>query len=375
MKARIILSLIFSALFFSSYSQCFTCADAPDGTIFCDDFESTAPLTERYFNADNLLADSVGRDGSRGMLVKWTEGTTSVGGVQKSFGRTPDSYIGNHAATPTVDYREIYWRIDLRNQPGWVGGGGKKLSRATCLTDNWAQAMIAHIWSDGNYLAMDPATGIDNNGTLVSTKYNDFDNLIWLGKKQGTIDLFATENSGKWYCIEAHVKLNTSGNSDGIFEFWINDTLQAGTYNLNWVHDFDDYGINAIFLENYWNGGSPADQERYMDNFVISIKRIGCGNCGSTSTDATEIKDSNTVNVCPNPTSNYFNIQVGREIAMNGYELELFNSNGTAVYKTKEIKNLSYSYNLNGYSSGIYFYKLISNAQQIKTGKFIVKAN
>lgn len=36
--------------------------------------------------------------------------------------------------------------------------------------------------------------------------------------------MFSTENSGKWYCVVGHVKLNTPGNQDGIFEFWINDT-------------------------------------------------------------------------------------------------------------------------------------------------------
>ena len=28
-------------------------------------------------------------------------------------------------------------------------------------------------------------------------------------------------------------------------------------------------------LDCYWNGGSPKEQNRYYDNFVISTKRIG----------------------------------------------------------------------------------------------------
>ena len=68
---------------------------------------------------------------------------------------------------------------------------------------------------------MDPASGIDTAGNLVSTTYNDFANLRWLGAKLGNTDLFSTENSGKWYCIEAHAKINTIGSNDGIFEFWI----------------------------------------------------------------------------------------------------------------------------------------------------------
>jgi len=37
------------------------------------------------------------------------------------------------------------------------------------------------------------------------------------------------------------------------------------------------YGINAVFIENYWNKGAPVVQERYLDNFVVSRARIGCG--------------------------------------------------------------------------------------------------
>ena len=45
---------------------------------------------------------------------------------------------------------------------------------------------------------------------------------------------------------------------------------------LNWVGSYAAYGINAVFIENYWNAGSPVVQERYLDNFVVSRARIGC---------------------------------------------------------------------------------------------------
>ncbi|VAW39591.1 hypothetical protein MNBD_GAMMA01-1990 [hydrothermal vent metagenome] len=269
----------------------FTCADAPTGTFFCDDFETTAPLSDRYFESSTtnfLPADGVGRGGSRGLRAVFDVGTVGAGSIKKSFGRTPSSYIGNHAVNPTQDYDEIYWRIDVRTQPGWQGGGGSKLSRATTLAaSDWSQGMIAHLWSDGpsGRLTMDPASGIDTNGNLVTTGYNDFPNLRWLGNKTGDLDLFSTANSGTWFCIEAHIKLNTPGSNDGIFEFWIDEVFQKGSYDLNW-HDTwnsdpENLKINAIFIENYWNSGSPVAQERYMDNFIISTSPIGCGAASS----------------------------------------------------------------------------------------------
>ena len=39
---------------------------------------------------------------------------------------------------------------------------------------------------------------------------------------------------------------------------------------------YSAFGLNAILLESYWNTGSPADQERYFDDFVVSETPIGC---------------------------------------------------------------------------------------------------
>jgi hypothetical protein len=296
MKPFILISLVFESLILGcknvevasprAIRYCFTCDTVPEGTIFCDDFESEASLKDRYFEYDDNGGDfaplaKAGRDGSAGMRVVWQQGETSAGSLKKSFGRTPDEYIGNHAAFPEKNFKEIYWRIDVKRQAGWKGGGADKLTRAIVFAGpNWSEGMMAHIWSAGNFLVLDPASGIDESGTLRSTKYNDFANLRWLGNKKGTTDLFSEKNADKWYCVIAHVKLNTPGVSDGVFEFWIDDKLQAGSYDLNWHGnwnaDLKNYMINAVLFENYWNNGSPQSQERYFDNILISSKPIKC---------------------------------------------------------------------------------------------------
>jgi len=163
----------------------------------------------------------------------------------------------------------------LRNQAGWQGSPAK-LSRAFIFAgSNWSQAMIAHLWSTGDYLLIDPASGVEN-GNVVTTRYNDFDHLHWLGHQKGVTPLFATDNADKWFCIEAHVRLNDPGQSNGVQEFWINGNLETRRTGLNFVDTYSDYGINAVYLENYWNAGSPKLQERYFDSFVVSTKRIGC---------------------------------------------------------------------------------------------------
>lgn len=272
---------------FKVQKNCFNCKTMAEGTIFCDDFENDTPLSENYFEYDDNNGDFIrmagaGRDGSNGMRAIWQKGEVSAGSLKKSFGRIPGTYLSRNAVQPTKDFKEIWWRIDVKRQAGWTGGGADKLTRATVFVDSgWSQGLIAHVWSNKNYLVMDPASGIDKNGSLKSTRYNDFTNLRWLGNKTGTTDLFSDANAGKWYCVTAHLKMNTPGLSDGVFEFWIDDVLQAGSYDLNWHGDWNknqgSYMINSVLFENYWNNGSPKLQERYFDNLLISSKPISCG--------------------------------------------------------------------------------------------------
>jgi hypothetical protein len=75
--------------------------------------------------------------------------------------------------------------------------------------------------------------------------------------------------------VECYFRFNTPGKSDGEFTAWIDGTEDCTRKNLNWTGTWNKYGINALFLENYWNDGSPKEQERCFDNYVISAKPIG----------------------------------------------------------------------------------------------------
>ena len=141
--------------------------------------------------------------------------------------------------------------------------------------EQWAQAMIAHVWSKGESLTLNPASGIKDD-QLVTTRYNDFDNLRWLGNKPASrFRIHATEEAGRCVCVEARVKLNTPGEKDGENQLWIDGKLEAERIGLDWRGRFAKTGINAVFLESYWNIGSPVDQSRWIDHFVISRQPIG----------------------------------------------------------------------------------------------------
>jgi hypothetical protein len=261
------------------------CDAARPAWIFCDDFETDR--LGRYFeyasqDSSFVRADSVGVLGSIGMRVHFRKGQVDAGSLKLAFGKTPSAYMRPVDSGATV-YRELYWRMYVRNDPAWTGGGGDKLSRALVLTSgSWSEAMGAPVWSGGtatgsSYLAIDPFSGTDIAGTLVATTYNDFPHLRWLGAVRSRTPIFDRSHVGRWYCVEAYVRLNDPGQSNGVFQLWIDDYLEARRSDLNWVGRFSDYGLNAVFFENYWNAGAPAAQDRYMDNIVVSTSRIGCG--------------------------------------------------------------------------------------------------
>lgn len=261
------------------------CDQRPDAWVWCDDFEVDRLASYfEYADADGsfVRASDVGVDGSAGMRARFAAGQVNAGALHLALGRTPQSYI-RPVDDGTRDYRELYWRVFVRYQPGWVGGGGDKLSRAFIFASpsSWAQAMIAHVWSGGGdaaeHLVLDPASGTDEAGTLRTTTYNDGPNLRWLGAQRSRTAVLGAARVGEWQCVEARVRLNDAGRSNGAFQLWINGALEAERTDLNWVGAYDDYGLNAVFLENYWNAGSPAAQERYLDNFVVSTAPIGCG--------------------------------------------------------------------------------------------------
>ena len=113
------------------------------------------------------------------------------------------------------------------------------------------------------------------NDVKVTTRYNDFAHMKWLGIGHGKTPLFSPDYSGRWMCIESHVKLNTPGKADGEFDLWIDGKPEASRRDLNWHGRWTEYALNAVYLENYWTSGALKTESRWFDDFVVSTQPIG----------------------------------------------------------------------------------------------------
>lgn len=243
-------------------------ARAP-ATIWYDDFDGPA---KTYAESQGDLDPAAGLGGAGGAMVCLYEaGSQGTGGRKVFFGDSPIY----RPVRPGEKFDTVHWRVYVKHQPGWTGAPDK-MSRATSFASSrWNQAMIAHVWSSGEPLTLDPASGV-RDGRVVTTRYNDFANLHWLGNQPvSELRIHAADEAGWWVCVEAMAKLNTPGRRDGENRLWLDGRPACVRTNLDWRGTWAEKGINAVFLEAYWNKGSPVTQRRWYDAFVISSEPIG----------------------------------------------------------------------------------------------------
>jgi hypothetical protein len=246
--------------------------------IWYDSFDGPESVQEQYLEyrsgtpgSTRTAKEALGGTG-RSLELYYAKGSQGVGGRKLVFGDCPFG----RPVRKGERFTDVYWRIYVKHQKGWSGAPAK-MSRATGFTSGqWAQAFILHVWSGkGATLTLDPARGI-RDGQVATTKYNDFGNLKWIGNSpSGVFPIHATEESGRWVCVEARLKLNTPGKKDGYAALWVDGVLDTERREMDFRDTYEAHTINAILLEAYWNEGSPVDQYRWYDDFVVSTRPIG----------------------------------------------------------------------------------------------------
>lgn len=293
-KAACLLLLAFAACELAHAAECDNYQTVHPEWLWCDGFESAAALNSDYFDVNlasgrMALSGESPYEGDFSLKSNYAAGQQDAGSIKLSFGATP---VAPKRFT-NRNFDEVFWRFYMKTSDNWVGQA-YKVTRATVFTaPDWRQAAIGHLWEDGDNslgMGLDPVSGVVG-GTVVTTKYNDFNNMTWLGKRNGAFQMYAPANRGKWTCIEVHMKLNTPGASDGVMSFSVNGQTQATASNLNFRGSYTTYGINAIMLESFiGSSGAPQNQARWFDNFVVSTQAIGCGSAPARPNPPTDFR-------------------------------------------------------------------------------------
>lgn len=69
-----------------------------------------------------------------------------------------------------------------------------------------------------------------------------------------------------WVKLKIHVKNNTSGNSDGVVQLWINDVLKINRSNVN-INGTSEDGIGKIILSGYTNDATDTNGTQCWDTW------------------------------------------------------------------------------------------------------------
>lgn len=258
-------------------------ARLPAGWIFCEDFERAGDPSADFFDYADSEGNFVptsdgGASGVGAMRAHYREGQEAAGFLSVSFGSSPINTSGRPSHADEQQFDDIYWRFRVKMESGWPDVGPHGLTRISAFADeDWGQAMVASVTSDGaDVVLAGAASSCVQGDEVVCAGVDDDDSLQPIGSLTGTAEVFSSERAGQWQCVEAHVRLNTPGETDGVFEIWVDDESQGAREGIDWRGTWAAFGLNQLALENFWIGGAPADLDRWFDDLVIATERIGC---------------------------------------------------------------------------------------------------
>ncbi len=222
--------------------------------LWCDDFEDVKPLGEKYQDVSTSgferSADEA-FDGSHSLRQHYTEGQVDAGWVI----RVENNGFPEH----------LFYRWYHKFEKGFNGFPPKMARvRYRIRSGEWNSLLGIHCWIDNGNIVADVSAKNSSQTTGSG----------WLPIARSPFSFDSTDNIDRWICFEMEVQLNTPGKSDGLYRIWADSSLIVERLNVD-LRGTETYRCNEVMLDCYWNGGSPKEQNRYYDNFVISTLRIG----------------------------------------------------------------------------------------------------
>jgi len=179
-------------------------------------------------------------------------------------------------------------------------------------------------------------------GSLIVFIQGSKDTIITLANNGGTPFTFLDRRDTIYY--------DTIPIVNGLFNYNINlSTLPIhimGNAKINY------YGFNGT------TDASGCNDSIYINDLMTSIKDYS-----TTEIDAT---------IFPNPSSNTVTISLN-DVASSIYSFSLYNNLSQVLIENKIITNNIFTFSVQDFTNGIYYYRIISSDNIIKSGKLLVQ--
>jgi hypothetical protein len=147
--------------------------------------------------------------------------------------------------------------------------------------------------------------------------------------------------TGKWYHIEIHYKLNTVGKANGIMEAWLDGVLSSKYTNIQFRSN-SSVGINRLFFSTFFGGGAESapthDDYSWFDEFVVSKSRIGYA-ARYRNEESSVAHENSTIYIYPVPvTDNRLNIS---GLTQEKSQINIYSIAGKSLLRTEADFNQS----------------------------------
>ncbi len=113
--------------------------------------------------------------------------------------------------------------------------------------------------------------------------------IVW-GPTTQDFSVSYTAQTNNWVWVEEHFVINTPGQADGLYEFYVDDVLKGRYTDVPYRDSSVTSGWGTFYHTAEWGGGGgtvPAQQYWWVDQTVISTTRIGRSGSASAGSDIT----------------------------------------------------------------------------------------